>query len=176
MAGFQKNSYYAWQVSIATRRLSSKLAHGLRQRGGLGRGQPPPHCKHNARLVGFRNTHMLSSKLTQAGGWGQPPCLETHRSHGEWRGFKKTQLSLRQHYLITTVLTAVIVICIWCIYIYICTYTCVNICTPMHMDTCVCMYIYIYIYICIYIHTHPYYIYIYIWPIPAGTTDPRIMS
>ena len=41
-------------------------------------------------------------------------------SHGEWRGFKKTQISIRQHYLTTTVLTAVIVIFIFmCIFITI---------------------------------------------------------
>ena len=66
---------------------------------------------------------MLSSKLAQEGGGGggggglgargSPPFASTHRSHGEWRGFIQTQLSLRHHYLTTTVLTAVIVIFIF---------------------------------------------------------------
>ena len=142
MAGFQRNSYYAWWAAKATQRLLSKLAHGSKQRGccgvrspppitntmlawlvsktktsyavkqactsgggrvserlilcmasfkndpeavkqacrrlklggrGLGGGSPPPICKHNARMVGFRNTHMLSSKLAQAGVGGAAP-------------------------------------------------------------------------------------------------------
>ena len=30
----------------------------------------PSICKRNARMVDFNKTHMLSSKLAQAGGWG----------------------------------------------------------------------------------------------------------
>ena len=76
----------------------------------------PPISKHNARMVGFKSTHMLSSfKLAQAGGLrgAAAPHLQTHRSHGEWRGFKTTQIGLTHHYLTTTVLTAVIVIFIF---------------------------------------------------------------
>ena len=94
-----------------------KVARGVRtaqHSWGVGGAAPPPICKHNARMLGFKKCHMLSSKLAQAGVWGgggaqQPPHLQTHRSHGEWQGFSKTQTSLRQHYLTTTVLTAVIV-------------------------------------------------------------------
>ena len=92
-----------------------------------------PGCKHIACMVNgavsirliqcmasFRKNHMLSSKLAQAGAGGarQDPHLQTHRSHGEWRGFKKTHINLREHYLTTTVLKAVIVIFIF-MYIFI---------------------------------------------------------
>ena len=50
----------------------------------------PPISKHNARMVSFKSTHMLSSKLAQAAGLGgaAAPHSQTHHSHGEWRGFQ----------------------------------------------------------------------------------------
>ena len=115
-----------------------KTAGGGGGGGGGGRwggAEPPPFANTMlAWLVWLvsKTLNMLSSKLAQEGGWGaqQPPRLQTHRSHGEWRGFKKTQISLRQHYLTTTVLTAVIDIFIF-MYIFIaiismCMYACMN--------------------------------------------------
>ena len=47
--------------------------------GGLGAGASPPICKHNARMVGFKKTQMLSSKLSQARGWwGAAPTICKH--------------------------------------------------------------------------------------------------
>ena len=58
-AGFKKT----------TQRLSSKLAHGLKQRGRWGGGV----CKHNACMVGFKKTEAVNqacSRLKTAGGVG----------------------------------------------------------------------------------------------------------
>ena len=72
-----------------------KLAYGLSKRGGWGGAQPPPICKHNARMVDcIKGVHMLSSKLAQAGGGGggatQPALLaKTFCSHAELGGFLK---------------------------------------------------------------------------------------
>ena len=46
----------------------------LKTAGGLG-AQPAPSCKSNARMVVFKKSHMLSSKLAQAGGGGAQPPL-----------------------------------------------------------------------------------------------------
>ena len=55
-------------------------------------------------LAGLGEKNSYAVKQAWGGGGG---------SHGEWRGFKKTQISLRHHYPTTTVLTAVIVIFIF---------------------------------------------------------------
>ena len=87
--GVQFDSHYAWWVSKTSHRLSSKLAHGSKQGGGLGGPNPP-----NVRMVGFqKKTHMLSSKLAQAGGWrGAAPLFANILLAGEWRGFKRLLL------------------------------------------------------------------------------------
>ena len=57
-----------------------------------------------------------NQRCTSWGGAAASPHLQTHRSLGEWRGFKNTHIdiSLGQHCHTTTVLTAVIVIFLPC--------------------------------------------------------------
>ena len=84
--GFQNDGYYAWWVSPTTHRLSSRLAHGSKQRGvGAGRS-PPPICNHNAGMGGFiKKLICFPASLHKWGvGGAQPPRLQTYCSHGEW--------------------------------------------------------------------------------------------
>ena len=125
--GVSKDSYCAWRVSITTRRLSSKLAHDLKQRG-VG-GQPPPICKHQC-SHGWFQKHSLAQRAQQS------PAICKHTAHLVNGGVsKKTQIRSRQHYLTSTVLTVVIVILIFT-YIFIaiismCMQACMNACMYM---------------------------------------------
>ena len=104
MPVFQKDSYYAWWASKATQRLSSKLAHGSKQRvGWRGGAQPPPPFANTVlACLASKETHMLSSKLAQAGGWwgaARPVCKHTARivngavsnSYNAWQVSTTTQ-------------------------------------------------------------------------------------
>ena len=86
--GVSKDSYCAWRVSITTRRLSSKLAHDLKQRG-VGGQPPPPHLQ--TPMLAW----LVSKTLTCTKSAAVPRHLQTHRPLGEWRGFKKDSDSLK---------------------------------------------------------------------------------
>ena len=87
----------------------------------------------------FANTmlHWLASKTPiccQAGlrkrglaGRSSPPHLQTHSSHGEWRGLK-TQISLRQHCRTTTVIVILIFMYIFSAIFSMCTQACMYAC------------------------------------------------
>ena len=126
--GVSKDSYCAWRVSITTRRLSSKLAHDLKQRG-VGGQPPPPICKHQC-SHGWFQKHSLAQRAQQS------PAICKHTAHLVNGGVsKKTQIHSRHHYLTSTVLTAVIVILIFT-YIFIaiismCMQACMNACMYM---------------------------------------------
>ena len=81
-----------FQKRLICHRLSSKLAHGSKQRrrwgGGL-RGHSTRFCKHNARMVGFKKFICCQASLHKRGLVGAaPPSVQTYCSHGEW-GFQK---------------------------------------------------------------------------------------
>ena len=108
MAGFKNDSEV---VEQACTRLTTAGGGG-----GLGARSSPAFANTILAWLVSKNSYAVK------GAWGaqQPPRLQRHRSHGEWRGFTKPRISLRQHYLTTTVLTAVIVIFTFmCIFIFI---------------------------------------------------------
>ena len=63
--GFSK-THILHGVFQTTHRLSSKPAHGLRQRGRW--GAPRPNCKHNARRVGWKKFICCQASLGRGGG------------------------------------------------------------------------------------------------------------
>ena len=67
MMGFKNESYAVKQACTIQK------SEGLRGGGGGGRWRSPPLiCKHNARMMGFRKTHMLRR---------HPMCKVAKRSH-----------------------------------------------------------------------------------------------